>query len=246
MLRRNISFSVDTSKLKNERASHGEHYKPTDLEHLANMFTHGICIFPSLYGLKIMQERASSPTEVAALLIYGMALFFLFTTSTMYHSLSFARTKSKLKHCLHIGDRAVIYIFIAASYTPWLLLKDFGGVDNFFMWVVWVGAVLGIIYQFLFHSKYKSLEVVFYLIIGICPAYAVTHMTDPSGVHELAVGGVIYVAGVLFFKCDGIIPFAHAIWHCFVFLGAFVHFYAINTYLVGQHGKTENIVDRMV
>ncbi|WAQ96814.1 PAQRB-like protein [Mya arenaria] len=220
-IKKSTPCTIHDNRLKNERASHGEHYKPTDLEHLANMFTHGICIFPSLYGLKIMQERASSPTEVAALLIYGMALFFLFTTSTMYHSLSFARTKR-------------------------LLLKDFGGVDNFFMWVVWVGAVLGIIYQFLFHSKYKSLEVVFYLIIGICPAYAVTHMTDPSGVHELAVGGVIYVAGVLFFKCDGIIPFAHAIWHCFVFLGAFVHFYAINTYLVGQHGKTENIVDRMV
>jgi len=59
---------------------------------------------------------------------------------------------------------------------------------------------------------------------------------DPSGVHELAIGGVIYVSGVVFFKCDGIIPFAHAIWHCFVFLGAISHFYAVNTYLVGVHG----------
>lgn len=59
--------------------------------------------------------------------------------------------------------------------------------------------------------------------------------TDPSGVHELAIGGVIYVSGVVFFKCDGIIPFAHAIWHVFVFLGALSHFYAINMYLVGNH-----------
>ncbi|KAH3864089.1 monocyte to macrophage differentiation factor-like [Dreissena polymorpha] len=238
-MKRNFSISVDMSKLKNRRARHDEHYQPTDMEHIANMLTHGICIIPSLYGLKTMHERASSPTEVIALLIYGMALFFLFTTSTLYHSLSFAGAKGLLKHCFHMGDRAVIYVFIAASYTPWLLLKDFGGVSHFFMWLVWVMCVLGILYQFLFHSKYKSLEVIFYLMIGICPAYAITHMTDPSGVQELAIGGIIYVSGVVFFKCDGIIPFAHAIWHCFVFLGAFSHFYAINTYLVGKHGATQ-------
>jgi len=52
-----------------------------------------ICIVPSLYALKTMQERASSKAEVTALLIYGMALFFLFTTSTVYHCLSFAGAK---------------------------------------------------------------------------------------------------------------------------------------------------------
>lgn len=234
-MRRCYSISVDMTKLKNERAKHGEHYRPTDLEHIANMFTHAICIFPSLYGLKTMQENAASPTEVITLLIYGMALLCLFTMSTLYHCLSFAGAEGIIRHLFHMGDRAVIYIFIAASYTPWLALKDFGGINYFFMWVVWIGCVLGILWQFLFHTKYKSWEVVFYLVVGICPAYAVTHMTDPSGVFELALGGIIYVSGVVFFKLDGIIPFAHAIWHVFVFLGALSHFYAINMYLVGAH-----------
>jgi monocyte-to-macrophage differentiation protein len=55
---------------------------------------------------------------------------------------------------------------------------------------------------------------------------------DVSGMTELAIGGVFYVFGVIFFKSDGRVPFAHAIWHLFVCLGACVHFYAISTYLI--------------
>lgn len=53
-----------------------------------------------------------------------------------------------------------------------------------------------------------------------------------SGLNELAIGGALYVTGVLFFKSDGLIPFAHAIWHLFVSIAAAVHYYAIFTYLI--------------
>lgn len=51
------------------------------------------------------------------------------------------------------------------------------------------------------------------------------------GMMELTLGGVLYVSGVVFFKCDGIIPFAHAIWHLFVAMAAYAHYYAILNYL---------------
>lgn len=54
---------------------------------------------------------------------------------------------------------------------------------------------------------------------------------NTEGLQELACGGLIYCTGILFFKSDGVIPFAHAIWHVFVALAAAVHYYAIWKYL---------------
>jgi monocyte to macrophage differentiation protein len=57
-------------------------------------------------------------------------------------------------------------------------------------------------------------------------------MIDVSGLNELAYGGVLYCVGVVFFKSDGRIPFAHAIWHLFVCMGASIHYYAVFNYLL--------------
>ncbi|MCL4154940.1 UNVERIFIED_CONTAM: hypothetical protein GTU68_038589 [Idotea baltica] len=76
------------------------------------------------------------------------------------------------------------------------------------------------------------METIFYLIIGVAPSLAVMEMEDVSGLPELKLGGLIYILGVVFFKMDGRIPLAHAIWHLFVVLGSFVHYYAVLNYLI--------------
>lgn len=48
---------------------------------------------------------------------------------------------------------------------------------------------------------------------------------------DLKLGGILYLIGVFFFKSDGRIPFAHAIWHVFVALAATVHYLAILRHL---------------
>ena len=63
--------------------------------------------------------------------------------------------------------------------------------------------------------------------------------SNTEGLHELACGGLIYCLGVFFFKSDGVIPFAHAIWHVFVALAAAVHYYAIWKYLYRTPGPEE-------
>ncbi|XP_014769255.1 monocyte to macrophage differentiation factor 2 isoform X1 [Octopus bimaculoides] len=221
-------------RLMNNRAGPGQAYIPTDVEHLANMVTHGLWILPSFGGLLWLLYWSVNDHQFLSACVFGLALFALFTTSTIYHALSYSGKLKTLKNVFHIGDRAAIYIFIAASYTPWLLLKDMENWGVQVRWLIWMLAMMGISYQYMFHEKYKWLETLLYVIIGVGPSITVLAMKETSGLYELTLGGITYATGVVFFKCDGIIPFAHAIWHCFVFVGATFHFYAISTYLMGH------------
>ena len=60
---------------------------------------------------------------------------------------------------------------------------------------------------------------------------------DHSGLVPMACGGAVYISGVVFFKCDGVVPCAHAIWHCFVLIGALLHYCAVCTHLLGEENR---------
>jgi monocyte-to-macrophage differentiation protein len=60
----------------------------------------------------------------------------------------------------------------------------------------------------------------------------------------MAIGGFMFLSGVVFFKSDGLIPFAHAIWHFFVFLGASFHYYAVYNYLIIPSSHKTNPIIR--
>ncbi|XP_062567465.1 monocyte to macrophage differentiation factor-like [Saccostrea cucullata] len=236
-----ISSQYDFKRLMNPRAKKGEAYVPTDVEHMANIITHGGCIVPSILAMLWMLYMAQTGLQFFIAVLYGWALVALFSVSCTFHTLAFTGRFHKLRHFFHVADRAVIYIFIASSYSPWLTLRDFGGIEDEMMWLIWIMAVCGIIYSYTFHEKYKILEIVLYLIIGVCPAAVAFLMREPSGIYELFLGGVTFVLGVVFFKSDGVIPFAHAIWHLFVLVGTMFHYYAINLYLIGQEVDEINI-----
>ena len=117
--------------------------------------------------------------------------------------------------------------------------------------IVWIMAFLGITYQILYHERYKLLETCIYIVVGLFPALVIVDMVQDDytsewnsffyldlfevnhdGLWAMALGGLMFLSGVVFFKSDGLIPFAHAIWHCFVFLGAAFHYYAVYNYLI--------------
>lgn len=76
-----------------------------------------------------------------------------------------------MKHFLHRCDRAMIYIFIASSYFPWLTVGTLScWMLRELRWVIWLLAVLGITYQQIFHERYKMLELLLYLVMGLGPA----------------------------------------------------------------------------
>ncbi|UJR25403.1 hypothetical protein I4U23_006750 [Adineta vaga] len=219
-------------------------YVPTDHEHAANCLTHGCLIVPAFIAAQRLISRSETSEQFWSSVIYGNALILLFSFSTVFHCSCFHPTyrDSRIRHLLHRVDRAVIYIFISSSYTPWLLLRSTQTVSSSTtITIVWIMSLLGITYQLLYHERYKLVEICCYIVVSVFPAIVIIDMIDHSGVLEMAIGGLMFLVGVFFFKSDGIIPFAHAIWHCFVFFGAAIHYYAVYNYLiVPSSSKTQH------
>ena len=84
-----------------------------------------------------------------------------------------------IRETFHRLDRAMIYLFIAGSYTPWLALKTYmphGGLSVWLEWAIWPISAIGILYQQLFHERNKLLSTVLYVIIAVFPALVVFEM----------------------------------------------------------------------
>ncbi|KAL7055597.1 hypothetical protein AAHC03_022847 [Spirometra sp. Aus1] len=228
------SFTSDLLlfRWKNPKAAPGCTYCPTGVEKIANCITHLPWIPFSVMGALRLISKAKTQSEMTVASIYGIALVLLFSASSAFHCSSLF-PPCRLHGRLHIMDRLVIHLFIASSYTPWLALRQYDpGVGHWMLFFVWFIAVLGALYQYKYHERCKVLELIIYLSVGLLPATAMFWMMDPSGQHVALQGGLFYLFGIIFFKMDGRIPLAHAIWHCFVASGAYTHFVAVDTYLL--------------
>uniref|UniRef100_A0A0A9WG73 Monocyte to macrophage differentiation protein n=1 Tax=Lygus hesperus TaxID=30085 RepID=A0A0A9WG73_LYGHE len=220
----------------NQRATPDKAYVPAPVEHIANVITHGISILPSAYGSIVLLSRSTNWVQFTAAAVYGISLVLCFAVSTAFHCFFYTGKNRFLKEILHRGDRAMIYVFIAASYFPWLLLRPLPAhslVSTHLWWIVWALAFFGIAYQQLFHEKYKNIGTMVYVMVALGPALVVLQNKCLTRLEETRIikGGLIYLAGIFFFKCDGIFPCAHAIWHLFVTFAASIHFFAILDHL---------------
>ncbi|KAJ0174509.1 hypothetical protein K1T71_009617 [Dendrolimus kikuchii] len=194
-----------------------------------------------LKAVKWMNERASSNKAYVPTTFVNFIAFNILFAVNLNFSLScivikteqVCKIANKMKHFLHRCDRAMIYIFIASSYFPWLTVGTLScWMLRELRWAIWLLAVLGITYQQIFHERYKMLELLLYLVMGLGPAaIIVTSNHYFPAMYDLKLGGILYLMGVFFFKSDGRIPFAHAIWHIFVALAATVHYLAILRHL---------------
>ncbi|KAJ8319218.1 hypothetical protein KUTeg_004309 [Tegillarca granosa] len=103
-----ISSTCDVKRLMNAPAAKGEQYVPTDVEHLANIFTHGIGVPPSAIGTLFMIYLAKTKLQYFIALLYGLALMTLFSVSCTYHTICYRGIFRKLKETFHFGDRAIL------------------------------------------------------------------------------------------------------------------------------------------
>lgn len=119
-------------------------------------------------------------------------------------------------------DHCAIYLLIAGTYTPFLLVGLNSPLSRGLMIVIWSLALLGILFKLTIAHRFKILSLVTYLTMGwlsLIVVYQLAIKLAVGGVTLLAVGGIIYSLGVIFYVCKRI-PYNHAIWHGFVLAAA--------------------------
>ncbi|MEZ8020139.1 hemolysin III family protein [Vibrio splendidus] len=205
----------------------------SDIEERANAITHGLGVALGVVGLILLLIRAfdyqADMLTVASMAVYGSSIILLFLASTLYHSITTEKTKRLLKTL----DHCAIYLLIAGSYTPFLLVGLRTPLAMGLMAVIWGIALVGIIMKIAFVYRFKRLSLFIYLAMGwlsLIVVYQLAMNIDIGGLVLLAVGGVIYSLGVIFYVAKRI-PYNHAIWHLFVLAGCACHFFAIYLYV---------------
>ena len=205
----------------------------TVAEERASMLTHaagGMLAIAALVVLIVHSSLAHDVRRIVAVCIYGCSLVFMYCTSTVYHLVRPPRIKRLLK----ILDHASIYLLIAGTYTPILLISMRGYWGWSLFGVVWAMAIAGVILKLFFVDRFEMLSVSLYVfmgwlvLVGAKPLFASVPMV---GIGWLFAGGISYTGGVLFFLWDRL-PFNHAIWHLFVIAGSVCHFVAVLFYVL--------------
>jgi hemolysin III len=197
-------------------------------ERIADGCIHAISVSASLVALAallVLGVGAQATLWIVGLVIYGLALVATFSCSAGYHLV----VRPKLKELFRRLDHAAIFLMIAGTYTPFILIKMNHGWGWALLALVWTMAALGIALK-LFAPRYlEGVSTALYLVQG----WAVLVAWHPlaSAVPErvltlLVVGGVLYTVGVVFHLWERL-PFQNAIWHAFVLVAASVHYVAV-------------------
>ena len=200
----------------------------TSREEAAHALSHGLGFLAALIGLAIMVYAAftrGSATHTFAVTVFGSTLLLLYGASTLYHALPASRAKDLLQKLDHIA----IYLLIAGTYTPFLLIKVPGTLGWTLLALIWTLAFGGIALELVRNSPTRKTSVALYLGMGWLAVFALEPLVqtlDPAGVVLLILGGLTYSLGVVFYAWNRL-PYNHAVWHVFVLGGSAFHFAAI-------------------
>ena len=197
-------------------------------EELANFISHAAGGVLSVAALVILIIRAVSlgnTLDIVSFAIFGTALVLMYTTSSIFHALKW----NKAKEVFEILDHSVIYVLIASTYTPFLLIIV-GGKDGITLLVIeWLICILGIVFKSFFVQKFVVFSTLLYIIMGWLVVFVwndlLANISNIS-LFFLILGGILYTIGTLFYMWR-LFKYHHLVWHIFVIFGSIAHFFAV-------------------
>ena len=198
-------------------------------EEIANAISHGIGFALAIASLPILLAFAparSTVINIVAVCVFSTSMMLLYGVSTLYH----AWPNGSFKTWLNRLDHAAIYVFIAGSYTPFVLGVLRGGWGWSLFATVWTMAVLGVTAKLADRLKHPLWSTGLYIAMGWLAVVAAAPMVarmPGAGLALLIAGGLSYTAGAIVFLFDNKLRYAHFVWHLFVLGGSACHFLAV-------------------
>ncbi|WNS44753.1 hemolysin III family protein [Paenibacillus sp. MMS20-IR301] len=201
-------------------------------EEVANAITHGIGAVLSVAALVLLivfAAQSGTAWHVVSFSIYGATMLLLYINSTLVHSLR----EGKAKDFFEFMDHSSIYLFIAGTYTPFMLVAIRGPLGWTLFGIAWGVAVFGVFFKAFFVKRFLFMSTIFYIAMGWMIVIAwgpLTEAVASGGILLLVLGGVTYTLGTVFYVWRGF-PYHHAIWHLFVLAGTILHFFVVLLYI---------------
>lgn len=207
-------------------------------EELLNAISHGIGAAFGVVALALMLVKTGptgDPFRIISSIIYGVSLIILFTISCVYHSLA----KNKGKKVLRILDHDVIYILIAGTYAPYMLVSlrpvnvwnlGTGTVAYVMFAIVWICCIIGAVFNSIDIHKYRILSMVCYIVSGwvvVTALVVLWNIITAWGVLLLLGGGILYTVGAVLYGIGKTKPYFHSAFHIFVLAGAVLMFISV-------------------
>ncbi len=201
-----------------------------------NSISHLVGAALALIGLGALLTvgvQSRDPWIISSFAVFGLTLVLLYTMSTLYHSFH----PPHLKKLFRILDHVSIYLLIAGTYTPFMLVSLRDGNGYLILAIIWLLAAAGILSEVLLSGRAVKIgQMVIYLGMGWACSFdfgSLVAALPRVGLHWLTAGGIAYTAGIVFYVLDKMkrLNHAHGIWHLFVLAGSACHFVSVIVYV---------------
>mgnify|MGYP001799526341 CR=1 FL=1 len=205
----------------------------TITEEWFNAISHGITGLTAIAGMVVLIVMAVNSDQQLGLfsaLFYGISLVCMYSMSAIYHAVQHI----KIKRFFNIMDHISIFLLIAGTYTPIVLLSIGGTAGWVLFGLQWGIALLGSFMKVFFTGRFETVSLVLYGVMGWMIVFRLGQLTEnlPSGAFWLLVaGGITYTLGIVFYVIDTRMKLAHFIWHVFVIAGSLLHYLMMVLYV---------------
>ncbi|SMC19473.1 hemolysin III [Clostridium acidisoli DSM 12555] len=202
--------------------------------------THLFGVFISAVGLLILLNISlalNNTRDMAVSCVFGISLILLYSASSIYH---LTMASEKVIKILRRVDHSMIYVLIAGSYTPVCLITLKGKIGYSIFAMIWALTILGILIKNFWFNAPRWLSTAFYIVMGwlvVVAIYPMSKVMPAAGIMWLILGGVSYTVGGLIYafkypKINNKYFGFHEIFHIFVLIGSFCHYWFVLKYVL--------------